>query len=52
MPVFTEEASGNRDSRVNPAQATTLPRYAPQPPQPKEQDSKAEEQYEVVVVGS
>lgn len=48
MPVFVEEASNLRDSRVNPPHITPLPRLSPAAPSPND----VNERYEVVVVGS
>ncbi|KAI5779363.1 FAD binding domain-containing protein [Geopyxis carbonaria] len=49
MPVFVEQANDERDSRVNPAHLTSLPRVSAPPPAPHDGDV---ERYEVVVVGS
>ncbi|KAF8535615.1 FAD binding domain-containing protein [Trichophaea hybrida] len=49
MPVFIEEATEARNTRVNPALLTPLPRLAPPPPV---NDGTGDEKYEVVIVGS
>ncbi|KAF8242150.1 hypothetical protein K440DRAFT_566246 [Wilcoxina mikolae CBS 423.85] len=49
MPVFVEEATEARNTRVNPALLTPLPRLAPPPPV---NDGTGDEKYEVVIVGS